>query len=173
MYDIAGASHVVLPRAPDCSLPLARLDWAPVSRATLAALDHWVAGNTPPPDSRLMPLEPTIDADVLPAPRHLPGAVVQRPKRDADGNVLGGVRLPDMEAPLGVHAAQQEPRSFSCALAGAFLPFTQAQIATRYKDRDDYVNRIRIAAQALQQDGFLLSEDAAVIIAGAAAYPWN
>lgn len=172
MYDIAGASHVVLPRAPECTLPLARLDWAPVSRATLVALDRWLANNTPPPASKLMPLEPTADADVLPAPKHLPSAVIQRPKRDVDGNVLGGVRLPDMEAPLGVHAAQQEPKTFSCGLAGAFLPFTQAQIAQRYKTRDDYVNLIRTAAFALQQEGLLLPEDAAVIIADAAAHPW-
>ncbi|HEY2876583.1 MAG TPA: alpha/beta hydrolase domain-containing protein [Reyranella sp.] len=172
MYDIAGASHVVLPKAPACTLPLARLDWAPVSRATLVALDGWVGRNKEPPASKLMPLEPTADADVLGAPQYLATAVVQRPKRDTDGNVMGGVRLPDMEAPLGVHAAQQEPKSFSCALAGAFLPFTQAQIAARYKDRDDYVNKIRTAARALQKEGLLLSQDAAVIIAAAAAHPW-
>lgn len=172
MYDIAGASHVVLPKAPACTLPLARLDWAPVSRATLVALDRWVGRNKEPPASKLMPLEATADADVLGAPKYLPAAVIQRPKRDSDGNVMGGVRLPDMEAPLGVHAAQQEPKSFSCALAGAFLPFTQAQIAARYKDRDDYVNRIRTAARALQKEGFLLREDAAVIVAAAAAHPW-
>ena len=103
-----------------------------------------------------MPLEPATNSDVLAVPRHLPSAVIQRPKRDADGNVLGGVRLPDVEAPLGVHAAQQEPKSFSCGLAGAFLPFTQEQIARRYKGRDDYVNRIRIAARALQHERLLL-----------------
>ncbi len=172
MYDIAGASHVVLPKAPDCTLPLARLDWTPVSRATLVALDRWLATNTLPPASRLMPLEPATDADVLAAPRHLPGAIVQRPRRDADGNVLGGVRLPDMEAPLGVHAAQQEPKSFSCGLAGAFLPFNPSQIAQRYRSRDDYVNAIRSAARSLQRQGLLLAEDAAVIIADAAARPW-
>ncbi len=172
MYDIAGASHVVLPRAPECTLPLARLDWTPVSRATLVALERWLASNVPPPASKLMPLEPTTDADVLAAPKHLPSAVIQRPKRDADGNVLGGVRLPDMEAPLGVHAAQQEPKSFSCGLAGAFLPFSQEQLARRYKNRDDYVDRIRSAAWALQQQGLLLPEDAAVIVADAAARPW-
>jgi Alpha/beta hydrolase domain len=173
VYDIAGASHVVLPRAPDCTLPLAKLDWTPVSRATLLALDRWVGQNTAPPGSKLMPLEPALgDADVLGAPKHLVGAVIQRPKRDADGNVLGGVRLPDVAVPLGVHAAQQEPKSFSCALAGAFLPFPQAKIVERYKDRDDYVNRIRQAARALQAEGFLLAEDAAVIINAAAAMRW-
>jgi len=34
------------------------------------------------------------------------------------------------------------------------------------------VNRIRTAAQALQKERLLLREDAAVIIAAAAAQPW-
>jgi hypothetical protein len=172
MYDIAGASHVVLPRSSECTLPLARLDWSPVSRATLVALDRWVAANVAPPDSQLMPLEPATDADVLAAPKYLPKAVIERPKRDADGNVLGGVRLPDMAAPLGVHAAQQEPKSFGCSLAGAFLPFSEARIAERYKNRDDYVNQIRVAARKLEAERLLLPEDAAVIVAAAAAMHW-
>src|SRR5476651_1147933 len=185
MYDIAGASHAVSRRAPNCTLPLARLDWVPVSRATLLALDAWVASNTQPPANRLMPLEPSLDADVLKAPAHLAKAVIERPKRDADGNALGGVRLPEQEVPLGTNAAQQEPKSFSCMLLGAYLPFTETKeerdaakdarlsIAERYKSRDDYVNRIRVAARTLEADGFLLPEDAAVIIAAAAARPWK
>src|ERR1700749_4178296 len=35
MYDIAGASHVVVPNAPACTMPPGRLDWAPVARAPL------------------------------------------------------------------------------------------------------------------------------------------
>jgi hypothetical protein len=133
-----------------------------------------------------MPLEPaTDDKEVLAAPAHLPKAVVERPRRDADGNVMGGVRLPDVAVPLGVHAAQQDPPSFSCALAGAFLPFAanreareaakdpRPSIAERYAGREDYVNRIRIAARALEADGFLLPDDAAVIIAAAAAKQWE
>jgi hypothetical protein len=169
MYDIAGASHAVLLRA-DCKLPRERLDWSPVSRATLLHLDRWVAANTPPPANSLMPLElAAADPDVLRAPAHLAGAAIMRPKRDEDGNVLGGVRLPDVAVPLGVHAAQQDPKSFACALAGALLPFEPAKIAQRYAGRDDYVNRIRVAARALQAEGFLLADDAAVIIAAAAA----
>jgi hypothetical protein len=181
MYDIAGASHAVLLKS-DCKLPRERLDWAPVSRATLLHLDKWLRTGTTPPANRLMPLEPaTGDPEVLAAPKASPKAVIERPKRDADGNVLGGVRLPDVAVPLGVHAAQQDPPSFSCALAGAFLPFAQTKeeregkndarpsIAERYHSRDDYVNRIRIAARDLEADGFLLPDDAAVIIAAAAA----
>lgn len=185
MYDIAGASHAVLLNS-DCKLPRERLDWMPVSRATLLHLQRWVVSDTTPPPHRLMPLESAQnDPDVLAAPSHLPKAVVQRPKRDPDGNVMGGVRLPDVAVPLGTHAAQQEPKSGSCPLAGAFLPFAltketrEAQndkrpsLAERYPSgRDDYVNRIRIAARALQAEGFLLDDDAAVIIAAAAALKW-
>lgn len=56
VYDIAGASHVVLRKA-NCELPTARFDWSPISRATLLHLDDWVANGTEPPKSRLMPLE--------------------------------------------------------------------------------------------------------------------
>jgi hypothetical protein len=98
---------------------------------------------------------------------------------------MGGVRLPDVAVPLGTHAAQQDPPSFSCALAGAFLPFAATKearetskdarpsIAERYAGRDDYVNKIRIATRALQADGFLLPDDAAVIVAAAAAKQWE
>ncbi len=169
MYEIAGASHAVLLKS-DCKLPRERLDWSPVSRATLLHLDRWVSANVAPPANRLMPLEPaTGDPEVLAAPKTSPKAVIERPRRDADGNVVGGVRLPDVAVPLGTHAAQQDPTTFGCSLAGALLPFSDAKIAERYKNRDDYVNRVRIAARELEAQGFLLPDDAAVIIAAAAA----
>jgi hypothetical protein len=181
MYEIAGAPHAILLKS-DCKLPRERLDWSPVSRATLLHLNRWVSENKAPPPNRLMPLESAQgDSEVLEAPHYLENAVVQRPKRDKDGNVLGGVRLPDIAVPLGTHAAQQDPKSFACALAGAFLPFADTReerdakyderlsIAERYHDRDDYVDRIHQAALALQAEGFLLPDDTAVIIAAAAA----
>ena len=66
-------------------------------------------------------------------------------------------------------------------LIGSFSPFaaTKAErertgdarpsIEERYHRRDDYVNRIRIAAQDLLARGFLLPEDAAVIVQEAAS----
>jgi hypothetical protein len=180
IYDVAGASHATVLKAEGCRLPPGRLDWAPVARATLQRLDQWVAVNKPPPETRLMPLQPaTDDPTVLQAPKTLPEAIVQVPQRDADGNPIGGVRLPDIEVPLGVLAAQNEPLvNFTCSLIGAYLPFARTQdstdgrhpsLAERYKDRDDYVNRIRVAARAAQAEGFLLPEDAAVIVNAAAA----
>jgi hypothetical protein len=42
-------------------------------------------------------------------------------------------------------------------------------IEERYRNRDDYVNRVRVAAQDLMARGFLLPEDAAVIVQEAAS----
>ena len=183
MYDIAGASHAILLKA-KCDLPPAKLDWSPVSRATLLHLDDWVAKGTEPPANRLMPLESAKDNPmVLRAPANLPKAVIEIPKRDADGNVIGGVRLPDMQVPLGVNAQQNPPLSFSCMLAGAYVAFPRTQadadathdthrpVLERYKTRNDYVNLIGGAARDLEHDGFLLPDDAAIIIQSAATNP--
>ena len=71
MYDIAGGSHVIVPKAPACTLPPGRLDWAPLSRALLLHLDAWVGRNAEPPASELMPLEPASGEP--PALRARPG----------------------------------------------------------------------------------------------------
>jgi hypothetical protein len=150
-------------------------------RATLLALDRWVSAGTPPPRSELMPLrEAAEDPMVLRAPAHLPLAIIQVPIRDRDGNATGGVRLPDMAAPLGTHGAQNLPLTFPCSLAGAYVAFAKTRkgrdaakdsrpsLAERYKDRKDYANRIRAAARELERRGLLLREDADVIVQAAA-----
>ena len=152
----------------------------------IALLHHseGVAVNAEPPANKLMPLErASAEPAALRAPANLPQAVIQVPKRDADGNPLGGVRLPDVAVPVGTNGGQNIPHTFICSLVGSYAAFaaTKAQreaasdarlsVAERYRNRDDYVNRVRIAAQDLLQQGFLLPEDAAVIIDAAASSP--
>jgi hypothetical protein len=183
VYEIAGASHVRVRQA-NCELPPAKLDWSPVSRATLLHLDNWVAKGTEPPASRLMPLEAAKgDPTVLRAPAHLPKAVIEIPKRDEDGNSIGGVRLPDMQVPLGVNARQNPPLSFLCALAGAYVAFPLTKedadikhdghrpMLERYKTRNEYVSLVRAAARDLEREGFLLPDDATIIVHSAAQSP--
>jgi Alpha/beta hydrolase domain len=182
MYEMAGAMHIRVPNAPDCKLPPGRLDWTPIARALLLRLDAWVDHNAKPPASELMPLERAGgEPPALRAPSKLSAAVIQIPKRDQDGNALGGVRLPDIAVPTGTNGPQNQPQSFTCMLVGTFSPFaaTKAErertgdvrpsIEERYHGRDDYVNRVRIAAQDLAKLGFLLPDDAAVIIQEAAS----
>ena len=185
MYDIAGASHVLLPIQNEaCKIPVATLDWTPVSRATLARLDQWVVNNTAPPPTTLLQLQLAQNMPAtLRAPKHLANAVIQTPQLDADGNAIGGVRLPDHAVPLGTNGGQNEPQTFTCSLAGSYIAFaktkaeretahdTRPSIEERYKNQDDYVNQVRSASIKLMQAGFLLPDDAAVIIANAAANP--
>ena len=180
VYDIPGSAHAITARAPaECKEPPGREDWVPVSRATLLHLVAWVASDTPPPPSKLMPLEPAPDY-ALSNPGYLPNAVVLVPKRDADGNDVGGVRLPDIEAPLGTHVALNRPLIRPCMLIGAWSPFAASKaqreasndarpsLAERYVNRDGYVDRVRVSARAAMAEGFLLPEDAAVILESAA-----
>lgn len=178
MYDVAAGPHIRIAAKSQCSLPYSRLDWFPVLRATLLMLQRWTADNTLPPASELMPLEAARPDDplVLQAPRHLTGAIVKVPVRDADGIPLGGVRLPDVEVPLGANAVQNPPMTFLCSLAGGFSEFkktsaeraaapdSRASLAERYKSRADYAAKVRAAALALQERGFLLPADVAVIV---------
>ena len=50
MYDVAGASHSLNTVAthPNCKLPLARIDYRPVMRSSLANLEAWVSRGTGP-----------------------------------------------------------------------------------------------------------------------------
>ncbi|HEY2630573.1 MAG TPA: alpha/beta hydrolase domain-containing protein [Usitatibacter sp.] len=184
IYDMASTSHVVVPRQNACSLQPNPLDWAPVSRALLLRLDEWVAVNREPPGSKLMPLQPASSMGAaLGAPEHLPNAVVQIPRRDADGNALGGVRLPEAEVPLGTYAGLNLPHSRGCMLIGAFVPFAYSKagrgveedprpsISERYATRDIYVDRVRNAARRLVGEGFMLPEDAAIVVQGVASNP--
>lgn len=185
MYEVAGSSHVLVPRQPkDCTMPHAILDWTPVSRATFLKLDQWVTSNRLPPANQLMPLEQATDTPPsLRAPTHLSQAVIQVPKLDADGNALGGVRLPDLVAALGTHGGQNAPQTFTCSLIGSYTAFaktkvereasndTRLSLGERYRNRDDYVNRVRQAAASLIEEGFLLPDDAAIIIQAAASTP--
>src|SRR5262249_11047295 len=162
----------IVPNAPTCTSPPGRLDWVPLSRALLLRLDTWVGLNAEPPASVLMPLEPAGgEPPALRAPAKLSSAVVQVPRRDADGNAVGGVRLPDIAVPMGTTGGQNQPQTFTCSLVGSFSAFAatkadreragdaRASIEERYRSRDDYVNRVRIAAQDLMSRGFLLPED--------------
>ena len=182
MYDVAGASHALVAGKSQCKYAYAVLDWHPVMRSTLLALDRWVAADIAPPASELMPLAPApTNAMVLKAPSYLQAAVVQIPALDADGNAVGGIRLPDMEAPLGAHAVQNPPLSFLCSLAGGYRPFPKMKaegaapsdpslsLAERYRNHAAYIARIRSAALALERRRLLLRQDAEIILDSASA----
>lgn len=176
LYDVAGAAHALntAESHPDCERPLGRLDPRPVMRSALVALQRWVSGADEPPPSALMPLVPGEGPSVLGAPAHLPRARVLVPARGADGNFAGGIRLPEVAAPLGVHGAQNAPlHADACRLSASFVPFGGAQVAARYGSRAEYVRQVEAASAKLVASRYLLAEDALEINRAARAMRWE
>lgn len=175
MYDVAGASHSLntTEKNANCALPLARLDYRPIMRSSMANLDAWVARGTEPPASALMPLsEKAVDKNVLHAPTHLAKAVVLAPSRGGDGNILGGVRLPDVEAPLGAHGLQNTVDKDPCRLSAGYEAYPMTVVKARYGSPADYTNRISEAAARLVERRLLLQEDAEAIVKASRNVTW-
>jgi hypothetical protein len=96
---------------------------------------------------------------------------------DADGNELAGVRLPDISVPLATYTGWnlRHPDlggpGQTLSLLGSTIPFpaTQAErqasgdprpsIEERYVSKEDYLGRVKQAAETLVQQGYLLAED--------------
>jgi hypothetical protein len=172
----------------------------------LRAAHRWVADGVRPPDSRYPRLSDgtlvAIDAVRFPAipgvgnPRTVegPGQIVNGrfaatpflvPQVDADGNDLGGIRVPEVAVPLATTTGWnfRVPRvgnpSTIYALLGSYIPFaaTRAErqtrqdprlsIEERYSGMDDYLQKIRSAANDLIKAGYLLQEDLESVVARA------
>jgi len=91
--------------------------------------------------------------------------------RDANGNVLGGVRLPSITAPTAtyVSTASVEPTlppalagfgALVCRLSGAVEPFDEATLDDLYRSHGIYVKAVVSGARALKRQGLLLQQDA-------------
>ncbi|HEY6308282.1 MAG TPA: alpha/beta hydrolase domain-containing protein [Candidatus Angelobacter sp.] len=112
-----------------------------------------------------------------------PAFTVLVPQSDADGNDLGGVRLPELDVPLATYTgwnlrdpsigAPQQRESF----LGSFIPFARTEqerkqsgdprpaIAERYASREQYLEKFSAAAQKLIHERFLLAEDLPAMVA--------
>jgi hypothetical protein len=99
------------------------------------------------------------------------------PAPDADGNDRGGVRLIELQVPLGTRTGwngRAPETGFAWATArwdGSFVPFARTQaerqaahdprpsLQERYATREDFEARVREAARRQIDAGFLLPED--------------
>ena len=113
------------------------------------------------------------------ARRTLPHLV---PQVDADGNEVAGIRVPEQAVPLGTTTgwnfrspAVGNPGD-TYPLLGSYLPFARTRaerdasgdprrsIEERYRSMNDYLRRVREAADALVKDRYLLPEDVAAVV---------
>jgi hypothetical protein len=94
------------------------------------------------------------------------------PQVDRDGNEIGGVRLPDLEAPLGFYsgwnlrAASIGSPDRMIAFTGSFFPFDLAKIRQRYKSREAYLAAFRAAGEKLAASRLVLASDVPKMVEG-------
>ena len=161
-WEVAGASHTSLAsvsaratkadrdfgaRTP-IDARMNRIELEPVFDAALHHLNTWIdTGDAPP-------MQPLIQfsgdpADVL---------------RDRLGIAVGGVRLPQVEAPLGQNTAAPRASDIFSLLRGAYHPFDAAAIDALYPDEAEFVRQFNAAAQRAEAAGVLLPRDVAPLI---------
>jgi len=215
-YVVAGSKHIpgAWPPAPNALQQELNdpLDHTFASRALLSALDAWVKKGVEPPASkypkwsdRTMALQADVSYPPVPGvnwPKSVAGSwrmdvtgpltylplLVSR--LDADGNEIGGLRLPEVAVPLGTYlpwALRSEGAGLPQTMipyAGAFIPFAKTKaerekskdprssIEERYSSRADYVRRVEEAATKLAQERYLLQEDIKTIVEDAGKH-WD
>lgn len=132
------------PGAPELDLgTLGPVPFAPVLDAAIAHMSRWIDGGDPPPG------QPLIEVEGEPP----------RVRRDADGNAIGGIRLPEMEATLTCNVGAIEEAG-AAGLMGVTTPLPVAVVRQRYPDLDAYVAAFAAAAEQAVGDGVLRRRDA-------------
>jgi hypothetical protein len=209
IYFFAGGQHgpaAFPPAQNNTQNPNNPNDYKWAMRALLEAMDKWVRDGAAPPASVYprvaqlvppaevkfpkiaglnFPLHPTtayrMDFSVVPAKvgEAFPALV---PQVDADGIDIGGIRMPEVAAPLATYTGWnlRSPKIGApdqlFSMQGSWLPFPRdkaqrdvrhdprASIAERYPTRDAYLDRVRESARQLVKDGLLLEGDVAPIV---------
>jgi hypothetical protein len=175
-------------------------------RALLAAMDNWVRKGSEPPASVYpkvaqlttpdgvkfpkipgvnFPLHPNtayrMDFSVLP-PKVGAAFPALVPQCDEDGIDLGGIRMPEVAAPLATYTGWNlrsatigaPDQLFS--MQGSWVPFPvdkaqrearhdpRVSIEQRYATREAYLALVRASARQLVKDGFLLEADVEPVV---------
>jgi hypothetical protein len=142
-------SQTPLAADPSCTSPFNTAPESYLMDTAFADLREWVASGHEPPI----------------APRMQINAAGTDVARDAFGNGIGGIRLPQLEAPVatltgtGNRAADTSPVSSFCVLFGTTTPFDAATLAQLYPTHGTYVQAFTVATKNLARHGFLLPAD--------------
>ncbi len=136
-WEVAGTPHGVTKHVnmpPDDRGRVAnQLTYQPVLNGALRALQRWLVEGVPAARQERIAFEEEGFHQIT---------------LDAMGNAVGGVRLPEMEAPL----AKYQGAAFGSghgALFGAALPFTDEQVRERYGNRAAYLKAWNAAVDRL------------------------
>ncbi|MET0908129.1 MAG: alpha/beta hydrolase domain-containing protein [Ilumatobacteraceae bacterium] len=151
LWEVAGTAHFdqhLLGASADyidCGYPINNGALDVVAKAALRALVTWITTAAPPPEA------PRIELSVDAQP------VIQR---DSDGNALGGIRTPPVDAPVAALSGEPGPdAALACILFGTTTAFTPERLAELYPSRADYEERYAASADVVIEQGFVLADD--------------
>jgi Alpha/beta hydrolase domain len=88
---------------------------------------------------------------------------------DANGNVEGGIRTPEVDVPVATLSGLGQSGSAFCFLFGTTVPFSAAKLAALYPSHARFVARWAFDTIADVLRGFIRPADAVQLIAAAAA----
>ncbi len=133
----------------NCPVPLNAGAHTYELRAAVVALNRWVMTGTPPPQSpRLDVASPT-------------SYVI-----DEDGEAVGGIRTPQVAAPVAVVNGTGDTSSAGggfCRIFGTTTPFSAARLAQLYPTHEAFVAKWDQAVASDVSKGYLLPADGAVL----------
>lgn len=134
---------------PSCSKPHNAMPFYMAQNAVLRHLSNWAKNGTPPPAAPRMK-------------RNWLGSLM----KDANDNVVGGLRLPEIEAPIATYGNANFTKGslafldlFACIAGGYTEYFDKAKLKTLYPTHADYVAKFKKAADAALAAGHILPED--------------
>jgi hypothetical protein len=156
-YEMAGGAHVDahlvqlevqqnqdelgIDTAVECDPPPTTLRTEYIHSALLVRLDRWLRNGTAPPPSRQISLFINSNGK----------RVIEK---DANGNTVGGVRMPQLDVPTGEWSGVGP--NLYCVLGGSYLPYSDEEIAAKYPRRSIYQRKMYRAIRKVYTEGFLL-----------------
>jgi len=115
-----------------------------IMKAALSALNTWISGGPAPATA------PRFVVDDQNPPQYV---------RDANGQILGGIRTAAQDAPIAANAGIGSGPWF-CGPSGNHVDFTPAQLCQRYGNHARYVTRVKAIVNTNVRNRVLLPEEA-------------
>jgi hypothetical protein len=180
-WEVAGSSHVdvpfeieygkvraqqaglamdsVTPRESGCDLPAySTVPFRDVMNAAFQHMVRWIDDGVAPPTA-----EPIRLTRTYPTPEFA---------RDAQGNVLGGIRLAEHAVPTAKNTGVNTGANRFCFLYGSHEDFDTETLNSLYASKESYVEAVRRVARENVEAGYILPEAAELTIAQAQARQW-
>ncbi len=145
----------------DCAAPVNAGSHTYELRAALEQVNHWMTTGTAPPQSPRLEVNPANRHELL---------------TDSNGNARGGIRTPQVQAPVATLSGIGQPGSDTsgtvpgntitissstlCDILGTTVPFSAAHLSALYPSHAAFVAKWDAATAAEVKEGYLLPADA-------------